>query len=75
MYKSVYDDLKSYIDTIRFAMEYTIEYQKSGAGFDPFKVLTDTDDNKSKLNRESLNFLHEIEELIEQYRKTRKKFL
>lgn len=73
MNESIFNDTDGYIKSILFALDYVAEYQKNGGGFDPFKILTDTDDKKSKLNRESLAFLHEIENVIDEYRKTTKK--
>lgn len=66
---------KQMIDNVlsaaKWAAEYIAEYEKSGREFDPFKVLSGTDDKKSKLFTESINFLHEIEETAESFRKTR----
>ena len=75
MTTSIYKDLDTYISTIHWAMEYTIEYQKNGGDFDPFKILTGTDSRQSKLNTESLNFLAQVENLVDEFRKTRKKYL
>lgn len=73
--ESIYNDFDGYINTIQWARDFTIQYQINGGSFDPFKILTGTDDRQSKLNTESLNFLHEIESCVDQFRKTRKKYL
>lgn len=74
-YKSIYQDPDSYFDTVRWCLEYVTEYTKNGGDFDPFKILTGTDNNKSKLNTETLYFLDQLENLVLEYRKTRQKLL
>lgn len=68
---------KQMIDNVlsvaKWAAEYIEEYEKSGHDFDPFKVLSGTDDKKSKLFTESINFLHELEETAETFKTIRHK--
>lgn len=75
MYKSIYADFESYNSTIQFAMDIVKEYETSGHYFDPFKILTDTMDRKTRLAVESMNFINDLENLILEYRDARKKCL
>lgn len=56
-----------------WAAEYIAQYQKNGADFDPFALLAGTDNRQSKIFTESIAFLHDLEEIAENYRKTRDK--
>ena len=57
---------------IKWAEDYITE--NSGC-FDPFKVLTGTEDKQQKLFGECVNFLSEVENLIEQFDNTRNKII
>lgn len=63
---------KDVLDAMQWAADYITEYQKSG-NFDPFRALQGTEDREQRLFTESVNFLHEMQELTDAYRATRNK--
>ena len=61
--------------TVKWARDYITDYQKNGCYFDPFKALTGTEDKQQRMFGECVNFLSEVENLIEQFDKTRNKII
>jgi len=61
--------------TAQWALDYIREYQKTGENFDPFAVLTDTENRQQKLFRECCDFLDDLETITNRFIDTRKKHL
>ena len=68
-------DIDNLNNNILWALEYISEYKKSGGDFDPFTLLTGTENRKQKLYYESLQFLIDLERAANDYIDARRKCL
>lgn len=67
--------LEDIITKAQWAIDYIIEYHKSGEDFDPFTVLTGTESKRNKLFLECCSFLDDLETAKENFVNTRNKYL
>ena len=58
-----------------WAIDYIEEYLKSGEAFDPFEILTGTENKRTKLFYDCCVFLDELDNVTKQFTKIRNKYL
>ncbi len=68
-------DIETLNNKINYAMDVITDYRKNGEGFDPFRVLTGTENRQTKIYISSIEFLQNIAEAVDHYNAAQKKFL
>lgn len=68
-------DIDTLINKINYAIDVIIDYRKNGEYFDPFRILADEANRNEKIFSESVGFLHDVEEAVNNYNNALKKCL